>query len=90
MNRNKLIRHFHFIPFLTFDAVAIPDSDSLYKMINDEIDKWQPALVSWLTPQEIADALNGTRKTLPSIANMKIPKQSTDIKYPKVKYDYFS
>lgn len=59
-------------------------------MVNDEIDKWQPALVSWLTPKERTGALNGPRRILPSIANMRIPKRSSDIEYPKVKYDYFS
>lgn len=68
----------------------MPDYDKLYKMVNEEIDKWQPALVSWLTPQERLDALNGPQRTLPSIANMRIPTRSTDIKYPKVKYNYFS
>lgn len=87
--RNTFIRHFHII-LLTFDAVAIPDYDNLYKMVNDEINKWQPALASWLTTQQRTDALNRRLWTLPSIESMKIPSSATDINYPKVKYDYFS
>lgn len=62
----------------------MPDYDGLLNQITMEIEKWQPALVSWLTPQERTEALNALRKPFPSVKSMKIPSSIADITYPKV------
>lgn len=65
-------------------TVPMPDYDGLYNKITMEIEKWQPALVSWLTPQEKTEALNAPWKPFPSIESMKIPSSIADITYPEV------
>lgn len=62
----------------------MPDYDGLLKQITIEIEKWQPALVSWLTPQERTEALITLQKPFPPIKSMKIPSSIADITYPKV------
>lgn len=60
------------------------DYDGLLNQITMEINKLQPALVSWLTPQERTEALNMVKKPFPSIKSMTIPSSIADIKYPEV------
>lgn len=67
----------------------MPDYDGIYKIINEEIEKCQPAIVSWLLPMERRIAIDDAMSPIPSIESMEVPSAMAQIHYPNVDFDFF-
>lgn len=67
----------------------MPDYDGVYEIINEEIEKCQPAVVSWITAEERKIAMAAASLPIPFIGSMEVPSEMTQIRYPKVDYEFF-